>query len=113
MAKFSVILNRLREEKGVAQKDLAELLCLTKGTISNYETGKYEPDIASLKLLAKYFDVSVDYLLGNTETKASYRFWNEKFAGKFTYGEMVQHMKDIPPEKRDTVLQVILAFSKK
>lgn len=97
----------------MGQKDLADLLCLTKGTISNYETGKYEPDIASLKTLAKYFDVSVDYLLGNTSTRASYEIWNEKFVGRLTFGDIIQIIRDIPMKSRDALLQVILAFSKK
>ena len=32
-----------------------------------YETGRREPDIETLKILAEYFNVSVDYLLGNSD----------------------------------------------
>lgn len=57
-------LKELREKKNIKQKDLAERFNLTKTAISLYENDKRSPDQALLKELAKFFDVSVDYLLG-------------------------------------------------
>lgn len=58
-------LYKLRNNKGVTQKELAEALKVTVRTITNYENGSREPDIATLVELASYFSVSVDYLIGN------------------------------------------------
>lgn len=59
-------LRELRIQKGLDQKDIAVLLNIGKGTISNWEVGRTEPSIEYLTRLAKYFEVSIDYLIGNS-----------------------------------------------
>ncbi len=56
-------LKELRETKNISQKKLAEELLLSQRTISSYENEINEPDIETLKKIAKYFKVSVDYLI--------------------------------------------------
>ncbi|MDL2211852.1 XRE family transcriptional regulator [Erysipelotrichaceae bacterium OttesenSCG-928-M19] len=64
-------IKELREAKSsisnrkITQQDLAELLGVDRATISNYERGTHEPSQQSLFTLSEYFNVSVDYLLGN------------------------------------------------
>ena len=58
----------LREQEGLKQSDLAVLLNVTQATLSNWECGRYEPDQDSLKILSKRFDVSIDYLLGASDS---------------------------------------------
>lgn len=61
------IMNRikvLRLERNIKQVDLAKAVSVSQATLSGYETGKYEPDFDTLKRIAEYFDVSIDYLLG-------------------------------------------------
>lgn len=58
----------LREQEGLKQSDLAVLLNVTQATLSNWECGRYEPDQGSLKILSKRFDVSIDYLLGVSDS---------------------------------------------
>lgn len=58
-------IRQLRKEQGWTQKQLSEKLHVGKTTVSNYETGYSEPDIDMLKKIAKLFNVSVDYILGN------------------------------------------------
>lgn len=60
-------LKNLRENAGLSQEKLANQLGVAQQSIHSYERGIYEPDIATLKLLAAFFDTSVDYLIGNTE----------------------------------------------
>lgn len=57
-------LKALRTKKGLYQKDVASFLNVAVSTYSYWEQGKFEPDSETLKKLADYFDVSVDYLLG-------------------------------------------------
>jgi transcriptional regulator with XRE-family HTH domain len=59
-------LKELREQKNISQLKLALDLNITQNSISRYETGQREADYATLIMLADYFDVSVDYLLGRT-----------------------------------------------
>lgn len=57
----------LRNNKNVNQKEVADYLQLTRQAYSRYERGEREPDFETLKKLAKYFNVSIDYLLGINE----------------------------------------------
>lgn len=61
----------LRKDRGLLQKELAQLLDVSIGTISNYETGVHNPEIETLIKLADYFNVSVDYMLGRIKFKIS------------------------------------------
>jgi transcriptional regulator with XRE-family HTH domain len=60
----------LRKEKGLSQAELAKLLNIGQSTIAMYERNRRTPDPATLKRLADFFDVSVDYLLGRTNNRA-------------------------------------------
>lgn len=66
MRDFSEVLRELRTEKGVSQKALGELLGITDRNIRFYEAGSHRPDFDGLLLLADYFEVSLDYLVGRT-----------------------------------------------
>jgi len=61
----------LRKNKKISQYELAKLLNLTRGQIANYEQGKRQPDYDILKMFAEYFNVSTDYLLGNSDDPES------------------------------------------
>lgn len=54
----------LRLERGLNQIALANAIGVTQRKISYWETGKVEPDLATLCKLAEYFSVSTDFLLG-------------------------------------------------
>ena len=60
-------LKKLRTEKGLTQKDLSNQLHVTFQTISKWESDTNEPDIATLKELAKFYGCSVDYLINESE----------------------------------------------
>lgn len=62
-------LKALREEKGISQQKLAEKIKTNQQNIHRYEHGFYEPDIQTLKLLAGFFETSIDYLVGNTNIR--------------------------------------------
>lgn len=58
---------KLRVKKGLCQEELAEVVRLSKSRISAYETKGDIPTLTTVVLLARYFGVSTDYLLGDTE----------------------------------------------
>ena len=62
-------IKKLRNEKGITQKGLADQLHVTFQTVSKWESDTNEPDIATLKELAKFFGCSLDYLLSDEEDK--------------------------------------------
>ncbi len=59
-------LKLLRKEQGLTLDQLAMQLGLTRQVLSRYERGERQADYSTLIKIAKYFDVSVDYLLGNS-----------------------------------------------
>lgn len=64
---FAKRLKELRQQKRLSQYQLADLLKLTRGQLANYEQKKRQPDFDTLELLADFFKVSTDYLLGRTD----------------------------------------------
>lgn len=60
-------LKELRKSRNISQLKLAMDLNMSQNTISRYETGERQPGIDELILLADYFSVSIDYLVGRTE----------------------------------------------
>ena len=69
---FAKRLKELREEKGVLQSELAKMLGIATPTYSNWEQGRTLPAITYLPILADYFGVTTDDLLGiNKEDAAS------------------------------------------
>ena len=63
------MLRKLRKEKGISMKELGAQVGVAESTISQYETGKRQPDFNMLLKLSSYFDVSVDYLLKGDTVK--------------------------------------------
>lgn len=71
MGIFQNILKSLRNTQGLTQDELAKQLKISRSTIGMYENGAREPDFETLELIADYFNVDIDYLLGRT-TKTTY-----------------------------------------
>jgi transcriptional regulator with XRE-family HTH domain len=59
---ISLIIKKLREEKGDTQTGLATALKVSRTTITNWESGQDEPKGDNLKALATYFNVTTSYL---------------------------------------------------
>ena len=57
----------LRREKGLTLQQVGDAVGVGNNTISRYENGKREPNSEMWKKLANYFNVSVDYLVGNDD----------------------------------------------
>lgn len=64
-------IKNLRMKAGMTQAQLAIVLKLSPSTIGMYEQNRREPDLISLIKLARYFQVSTDYLLGITENPST------------------------------------------
>ena len=60
-------LKEIRKRKGFTQLKVAMDLNISREALSYYENGLRSPDIQMLKLMSKYFDVSIDYLINGKE----------------------------------------------
>lgn len=61
---FGKRLKELRKERQMTQQELADIIGVTKVSISGYESGNRFPSIDRITDLAYYFEVTTDYLLG-------------------------------------------------
>ena len=67
MNELSTRIRQLRQQSNMTQRELAEAINVAHNTISQYEHGLNFPSLEVVLKLARLFDVSTDYLLGNDE----------------------------------------------
>lgn len=60
-------IRKLRESRGLSQGEAAKRMGIARTTYSNYEAGNREPDFDTIKRIANFYDVSVDFLLGGSD----------------------------------------------
>ena len=70
MPSFPDRLKELRNAKGVTQKSMAEFLGVTETSYQYYEYGKREPNHETTIKLADFFDVSLDYIVGRSDSSS-------------------------------------------
>lgn len=113
----------LRKEKGLLQRELAKNLGMTQQTISLYESGHREPDWKTLNKIAEYFNVSVDFLLGNTDEPRSadkvkealsdypelLAFWEEQM-GREEVQLFVKQLRELSPNTIINMVKAIKGF---
>ncbi len=63
----------LRTEKEFSQREMAKVFNVSQGTYNNWENGKTQPSIEQLISISNYFQVSIDYLVGNDNQDYSFR----------------------------------------
>lgn len=62
-------LRELRKERDVSQADVGKLFKITRQAVQRWEVGKSQPNIFQLMVLADYFDVDPEYLVGWSDIK--------------------------------------------
>lgn len=67
MGAFHNVFKKLRLSHGYTQAELADILGISRSRIGMYETGAREPDFETLEILADFFNVDTDSLLGRTD----------------------------------------------
>lgn len=105
----------LRQQKKKTQADLASLLGVTRQAYGYYEKGEREPDTESLNMLADYFEVSVDYLLGRTDNPRPLDYGDdinpkemaefEAFINNPNHGIFFKDYLSAPEERKKELLQ--------
>lgn len=100
---FGERLFQLRTERGIYQKQLAEYLSVSVGTISNYENGVHSPDLQTLCRFAEYFKVSTDYLLSLTENTMSIDTLNIQMLEGCTLGGALNTIMELSQPGRERI----------
>ena len=61
---FAQKLKTARKNAGYTQMEASEIIGINRNTLAGYETGRTQPDFETLGMLADFYEVSVDWLLG-------------------------------------------------
>lgn len=101
---FGEFLAKLRKEKGLLQREVANYLQVTVATISNYEKGVHSPDLNTLIKLADFFDVSTDYLLQRTDYKASISSLNKPLAADCSISDLLNMTLELDQRNMEALL---------
>lgn len=72
-------IKKIRTESGITQEVLAEKMCVTRQTISNWETGKSQPDIETLTELAEIFSIDITELIYGRKIINAYARFQKKY----------------------------------
>ena len=97
-------LKELRESRHMSQQELGDLVGLSKSSIGYYEQGKHQPDLNTLETLARFFDVTVDYLLGLSPMR--------NFAFTEKEQQLITVYRQLPAEKRDILIEFLQIITK-
>lgn len=105
---FGSRLKQIREEKGISQIDMAKLFSIANTTISQWESGKRNPDHDTLIKIADYFKVSVDWLLGLTDYRCSADMVKENATPYYTdpmLDDLLKKVPDLTNEEKESLAE--------
>lgn len=112
---FAERLKSLRKEQNLTQQKIAEKLNISRGSYAQWEAQRTQPSSKSLETLADFFDVSTDYLLGNTDIKNQNQFDEDleksldtfkSFDGKPMYDEDREKIREFLRKRMEDRLKV-------
>lgn len=99
---FSERLKELRNKLNISQYKLAKDLNLSRSAISAYELNKRQPDFEMLEKMADYFNVSIDYLIGRSNSKT---YDEHVFHSDFE--SLSEKLENANPETRKIVVNIL------
>lgn len=102
------ILRELRKQKGATQGDIAQLLGFSTTAYQNYERGINEPSNKSLCILADFYGVTTDYLLGREPAPNPFADLGLDEAGE---KEMLKQYMSFEPEVRAMLMDVLIKLA--
>lgn len=105
--KSTDILRGLREEKGLTQAGVAEILGIAQQTYSNYETGDYDLPVRHLIALAEYYHVTSDYILGMTKFRGTIKELNTMIRPDVTFGQLISDILSLDSASKAAVVDYV------
>ena len=107
MAHLGELIAELRQDRGLTQKELGDILCVSSGTISNYENGVHLPDVDKVIALANYFHVTTDYLLGRTSSNVPVELLQQAITNEKTLGDVMASFAKLPANRQAALSLII------
>ena len=99
-------LKKLREEKKMSQQALAEVLHVTQQSVYKYEHDLAVPDLDILICIANFFDTSIDYLVGVTDSPIRYESYD---INSLTKDELsiLNYYRTLSPKTKELICALI------
>lgn len=104
---FPNVLKMLREKRGYSQKQLADVLHVSKNSVSHYELGISMPSIDIIINMADIFDVSIDYLLGISNVNLSKRLLDKPIDKNTTAENVLESILRLDKEHKMDLLKLL------
>ncbi len=104
---FSDKLTQLRKSNNVTQEELANFLNISRSTIAGYETRNREPEYRVLLDISKFFNISLDYLLGDQLTYPSERIPISTSDNKDVYKKDLNKTNNSSQETIDKLTKIL------
>ena len=102
------ILVNLRELKSLKQTDIGENLHLSPGTVSHYEKGRTVPPTEAVFMLADFYKVTTDYILGRSASKKDLNeTYSKKLTSKMTIGDAVEIMLGMTDAEKEHLAYIL------
>lgn len=103
-------IKELRNSLKLTQDELGEKVGASKFTMSKYERGINEPDVATLKKLSEVLDCSVDYLVGKSkDPKTKYYSYEDRDLGKIEVG-INDYPMDLTPDEVKEMIETLKKY---
>jgi transcriptional regulator with XRE-family HTH domain len=99
MSSFSDNFKSLCSARNITQDEFALILGRTRGTISNYQTGRNEPNHEDMVKIADYFNVSIDWLLGRPGAEKSFFIDNQSSEDQLLLEQFMKSSEAVLREK--------------
>lgn len=101
-------LRKMREKIGFSQQKVADQIGspLTQQKLQAYEVGLYEPDINMLKAFADFYETTIDYLIGHTDTPRKIESV-EEYSLNAGEQKLVDRYRNLRPNQRQALMQFL------
>ena len=107
MKNYRETIRDLREDRDLKQADVATALGTTQQYYSRYETGEHELSIRALAVLADFYGVSADFILGRTQCAQGIDALNTQVTPDRTAGEILSQILALDESGRSFVLDAL------
>ena len=104
---LSEIIQELRGERALSQKQLAEAIGVSQSTIAKIETNRNEATASTVRKLANYFQVSADYLLGLEDEFGAKSSFTQCGAHSAEEKEMLKYFRRLPAGMKPVAVQTL------
>lgn len=103
-------LKLLRNQKGLTQQKLADILHISQQSVYKYENDITSPDIETLKNIADFFETSIDYVVGYTELPHKIEP-TVKLSLNRDEAKLIEKYQSLSPKRRSVIHSVIDSYS--